>query len=342
LRKRFTFFSGACSFPLWANQPTRKKNINTFLISFAALFISAIISAQAPSPTPSEIKTHHVKTIDKHISDKPDNQFITDKGLFEHNEYDSEGRLISTYITEIKSSIEKEVPAYSIGKRGARIPYTKVEHSYLYDTVFTFYSYDNQNRVTIKRSSVIGREIFKSNYYEYDEKGNVKKETVIREVNAAEHMPEFKAGMQTVLSLESFSYELLVPGQVKKKFFNDEGRVYKEGIIHYNEKNQVIEETFDFSVTWIKERNNYKYTDKGLLSDKRMTSNEGYSVWDSYEYEFDNAGTLTGLHIFSDGIKTNDIGYLYDKNTGLLQSEVNRDFKKSSIRIVRYDYGFYY
>lgn len=313
-----------------------------FLASALSLSPPCSIYAQAPSPTPSEIKTHHIKFIDKHISDKPDNQYITDKGLLEHNEYDSEGRLISTYVTEIKSSLEKEVPSYTIGKRGARIPYTKIEHSYLYDTVFTFYAYDNQNRVTIKRSSVIGREIFKSNYYEYDEKGNVIKETVIREVNAAERMPEFKAGMQTVLSLESFSYELLVPGQVKKKFFNDEGRVYKEGIIHYDEKNQIIEEAFDFSVTWIKERNTYKYTDKGLLRDKRMTSNEGYSVWEGYEYDLDNAGLLTGLHIFRDGTKTNDIGYLYDKNSGLMQSEVNRDFKNSSIRIVRYDYGYYY
>lgn len=287
---------------------------------------------------PSVIKEKKIKFITRHISNKPDNQLILDKGLIEQEEFDTTGHIISSYFTEIKSTAEKDIPVYRITGKGIRIPSTKTEYSYLYDTTFVFYKYDSLGRLKIKRNSVVGREIFKCFYYEYDLGGNIKKETVTREVNKAENIKEYTTGMQTVLSVESFSYENLIPGQIRKKFFNDENIVYKEGIIHTDEQGHVLEESFDFVVTWIKERNNYKYNDKGLLIEKNVYSNEGYSIQEKFEYETDNTGLITGLILFKDGIKTNTLSFLYDNSTKLLQSEVNRDYKNLSIKITRYDY----
>ena len=290
---------------------------------------------------PAFIKAKNIKSITKHITNKPDNHVIVDKGLIEYYEFNKAGLLVSTYTTEIKSSTSTEVMSYTLGQHGRRIPYYKTEYSYLYDTTFVFYTYDSLNRMTIKRTSIIGREVFKSHYFEYDPFGNFKKETVIREVNSAENIRDFKPGMQTVLSVESFTYETLIPGQIRKKFLNDEGRVYKEGIIHSDEKGRVTEESFDFSVTWIKERNNYQYNDKGLLSEKKMTSNDGFLSQESYEYGFDATGLLQDLQIFKSGVKINNISFVYSKENNQIESEVNRDDKNASIGIVKYEYGFY-
>jgi len=290
---------------------------------------------------PAFIRDTKISSLTKHITNKPDNQVIVDKGIIEHYEFNSKGLLSSMYTTEVKSTSERDIPSYTFGRHGKRIPYTKIEYSYLYDTTFVFYEYDELNRLIIKRTSIIGREVFRSHYYEYDEKNNIKKETVIREVNVAENLADIKIGMQTVLSVESFAYESLAPTQLKKKFLNDEGRVYKEGIIYSDSCGNVIEEAFDFTVTWLKEHNYYKYNDKHLLIEKKIGGNDGSSSLENYDYELDDAGTLNELRIFKDGIKTNNISYLYDKTTKIVDSEVNRDFKNLSIGIIKYNYTYY-
>lgn len=297
---------------------------------------SLVISFNAPF-----IKANKIKSITKHISSKPDNQMIIDKGLMEYYEFDTAGNLIYSFTTAIKATTENEVLDYTYTRKGKRVPFYKTEYSYLYDTTFVFYTYDNKNRMTIKRNSIIGREVFRSHYYEYNDSGVVKKETVIREVNSAENIRDFKTGMQTVLSIEGFTYEKIAPGQTKKKFLNDEGRVYKEGVVYSNDKGQVTEEAFDFVVTWIKERNTYKYNPKGYLLDKKLSSNDGYSSHESFEYDPGEADTFNGIHLFKDGVKTKDISYIYDKTTRFLESDVSRDHKNASIAIARYVYDCY-
>lgn len=265
---------------------------------------------------------------------------IIDRGLMEYFEFDANGNILYSFSTEIKSTTETEVLDYTVNHRGKRIPYYKTEYSYLYDTTFTYFTYDTNNRIIIRRSSIIGREVFKSYYYEYDESGRLKKETVIREVNAAENIREFKAGMQTVISVEGFSYQAVTPGQMKKKFLNDEGRVYKEGLITYNEGGKIIEEAFDFVVTWVKERNTYKYNSKGLLVEKKLTSNDGFSSNERYEYDPGTSDEINGIHFFKDDMKVSDLSFIYAKER-LLDSEISRDHKNLSIAIGRYDYVFY-
>lgn len=289
---------------------------------------------------PTFIKENRIKSITKHISNKADNQIIVDRGLLEQYEFNSSGNLVYSFSTEIKKVSSSEVLDYAYSKKGKRVPYYKNEYSYLYDTTFTYYFYDANNRLSIKRSSIIGREVFKSNYYEYDSVGNIKKETVIREVNAADDVQDFKTGMQTVVSMETYGYEKIAPGQLRKKFFNDEGRIYKTGIIYSDSAKHITEEAFDFVVTWIKERNNYKYNSKGLLIDKKLMSNDGFLSQESYEYDASSTEPFSGMHIFKDGIKTMDISYIFNKENRCIESEVSRDHKNASIGIVKYEYTF--
>jgi hypothetical protein len=289
---------------------------------------------------PSFIKDHKIRSITKHIANKPDNQMIIDRGLMEYYEFDKQGNQIYNFSTEIKSASETEVLDYTYNKKGKRIPFYKTEYSYLYDTTFTYCVYDTNNRLIIKRNSIIGREVFKSYFYEYDDNGCIKKESVIREVNAAENIRDFKTGMQTVLSVEGFTYESIAPGQVRKKVLNDEGRVYKQGIVYTDDKGHVTEEAFDYVVTWIKERNLYKYNSKGLLIEKKLSSNDGFSSNETYEHDPGETDVVNGIHFFKEGAKTKDISYIYDKRK-FLDSEISRDHKSLSIGIGRYDYSYY-
>jgi hypothetical protein len=341
--KLFIFCRKACKFPGTGSKLFFLCVLFAFNVSLAQIISTGLNESKSLVIVYNAdfIKANKIKYINKHISDKPDNEVITDKGLIEHAEFDKEGRMISSYTTTIKKTTVKEIPSYTYNRHGQKIPYNKIEYSYLYDSTFAFYKYDSLGRIVIRRNSIIGREVFKSYYYEYDDKGNVKKEVVLRELNNAENAQNFNPGIQTVLSLESFSYEGIGPGQVRKTFFNDEGRIYKTGIVYRDKKGHISEEAFDFTVTWIKEHNFYLYNDKDLLIQKKLSSNEGLSENESYQYESNGNGILTGLTLFRDNIKINEISYLYDKTNQFLQSEVNRDFRKSTIGITRYEYVFF-
>lgn len=303
---------------------TGLNELNAFTISF----------------NPDFVKKSKIKSITKQISNKADNEMIVDKGLTEYYEFDTQGFVKYSFVTAVKAINTNNEVEGTPTKKGTR-PYFKTEYNYLYDTVFTFNTYDDKHRLIIKRNSIIGREVFRSHYYEYDSLGNIKRETVIREVNDAENIRDFKAGMQTVLSSESFLYEKNAKGQLKKKFLNDEGRVYKEGMIYFDEKGNPTEESFAFVVTWIKERNTYKYNSKGWLIEKKLTSNDGYLSHEACEYDFNEKDMISGMHLFKSGIKTKDISYIYNKDTKFLESEVSRNYKTASIDIVKYIYQQY-
>ena len=289
------------------------------------------------------IKTHKMKSVTKHVSNKPDNEVIIDKGQVEYFEFNSNGNLVYSFSTFIKASEDKdkEIASSPRSAQTKHVPYYKKEYSYLYDTLFTYYAYDTQNRLIIKRVSLIGKEVFKCYYYEYDTENRVKKETIVREVNAAENLMEYKVGMQTVLSMESYTYTKVSPTKFVKHFFNDEGKIYKEGEVELSTRGAVLQESFNYVVTWIKEFNTYKYNSKNLIIEKNMISNDGFASHETYDYDPDAVELFNGLHIYKDGIKLKDISYIFNKEKGILESEVCRDHKKASIGITKYEYEYY-
>ena len=182
---------------------------------------------------------------------------------------------------------------------------------------------------------------YNSYYYEYNEKGQIKREMHFRETNISENKNEFKLGVQNILSNETFEYIEMTPTQVKKRCLNDEGREYKKAIINYDEKGRILTENYEFIVSWMKQENNYQYDLSGHLLEKTCTGNESGDVKEYTVYKYDGNGVLMEEKKFKNDALLFEISYLYDETNNLLKSKINRDHKNTSIGIVKFGYTFY-
>lgn len=289
---------------------------------------------------PEIVKKSKIKTLTIAIVDKPDGAVIIDKGNTQGFEFNPEGYVNRYYYTVLNKILKEEVDVPAVKRKGRviRPSTTKVINKYINDTVFTNVYYDNQNRVISKR--VKTGDYYDAWYYEYNMEGRIKKEMHCRETNMSENRNEFKLGVQTVLSSETFEYEKLTPTQIKKRCMNDEGREYKKGIIEYDEKGNKISEVFDFIVSWMHQENEYKYNSGGFLTKRIVISNESGEMKQETNYEYDAMGLLLTEKKIKDKTVLNEISYLFDDGK-LVKSHVDRDFKNSSIGIVKYAYTFY-
>lgn len=291
---------------------------------------------------PAFVKKNKIKTITIDLANKPDNKVIDDKGLVQHCEFDAEGRLSRYYYTILSGTKTREIEVPAVYRRGrvVRKAYTRTENTYSYDTISTNYYYDNAGRITIKRTNA--GEFFQSVYYTYDmQDGSLIKEVRCRETNASENRNEFRLGVQTLTSLETFTYEKLSPTQIKKRSLNDEGRVYKQTIINYNSQGNKLDENAEYVVTWMTSTDTWKYDAQGRVIEKTSYSNTTGNARSSAQYEYDAKGNLTGEKRFKDQLQTNEISYLYDESGLLLRSQVNRDILNKQIGIIKYSYTFY-
>jgi hypothetical protein len=178
-------------------------------------------------------------------------------------------------------------------------------------------------------------------YYEYNEQNQIRKELHCKETNISENKKEFKLGVQTLLSVETFEYLQLTPTQVKKRCLNDEGREYKKAIINYDSKGNKLSENYEFMVSWMRQEKAWQYDDSGKLVKQSIVSNEGGDVNEYSIYEYVKNGVLLTEHKFKNNLLTEEINYMYDEGNVLIKSEVNRDHKNASIDIVKYAYTFY-
>lgn len=298
-----------------------------------------------PSFNSGYIKNQKIKSIKINLSTKTDNEVIIDKGLTKCFEFDTSGKISKIYFTEVKNILRKDVipapvPGSTKQKKGKLKTLSPEGQSrYSYDTVVTDFYYNDLQQLNIKRT--LEKDIYYSWYYEYDDKGNIKKEQKIRETNEGSSTTDFKLGMQTLISLESFEYLVLSDKQIKKKCLNDEDRIYKEGIINYDDKKRKIDENYEFIVSWVRIGNSYKYDDSGRLIEKTYSSNATKDLKEIHVYEYDSKGNILLERKIINDIKTNETSYLYDENKTLLKSHLNRDFVNGTIGIAKYSYSFY-
>lgn len=287
------------------------------------------------------IKKNKIKSIAIIIVDKPDGTIIVDKGESKGYEFDESGNITRYYYTVLNKTETEEIEVPAVKKKGRviRPARTRTITKYINDTIFINVFYDNQKRVIAKR--VKAGDFYDAYYYEYNEKGQIKKELHCKETNISENKKEFKLGVQTVLSAETFEYITLTATQIKKRCFNDEEREYKKAIINYDVKGNKLSENYEFIVSWMRQENTYLYDESGKLIKKSYSSNEGGEINEYSIYEYEKNSLLTSESKFKNNLLTDEINYMYDENKILIKSEVNRDHKNASIDIVKYSYTFY-
>lgn len=290
---------------------------------------------------PDIIKKNKIRSIAITIVDKPDGTVIIDKGESKGYEFDDAGYVTRYYYTVLNKIQTEEVEVPAIKKRGkiVRPAGTRLVTKYINDTIFVNVFYDDQKRLVGKR--VRAGDYYDAYYYEYNEQNQIRKELHCKETNISENKKEFKMGVQTLLSVETFEYLQLTDTQVKKRCLNDEGREYKKAIINYDSKGNKLSENYEFMVSWMRQEKAWQYDDNGKLVKQSIVSNEGGDVNEYSIYEYVKNGVLLTEHKFKNNQLTEEINYMYDEGNVLIKSEVNRDHKNASIDIVKYAYTFY-
>lgn len=287
------------------------------------------------------IKQNKIKSIVLDIVDKPDGSVIIDKDATQGYEFDLNGKLIRYYYTILNKTQLSEVDVPAIKKHGRIIRQagTVTKTQYINDTIFINIFYDEQNRIIAKRLRT--GDYYDAFYFEYNPQGQLKKELHCKETNISENKNEFKLGVQKILSSETFEYTTLTTTQIKKSCLNDEGREYKKAIINYDAKGNKLSENYEFIVSWMRQENTFQYDKNGRLKEQLFASNESAEIKTRSVFEYDAKGVLLSEKKFKNEQATFEINYLYNETNTLIKSEVNRDFKNSSIIIVKFEYDFY-
>jgi hypothetical protein len=340
----------------------RSVETNGFLILFFVFSIchlpSYILHAQVLAPSSSGItlpepvfnktfvKQNKIKSVRANVVDKPDGEIIRDKGLAENFLFDTSGNLVRHYYNEITSLAKTEIEIPAVYRRGRVVKRssTKINYEYQYDTLGTEYVYTSNGFLRMKRVCI--GDFYNTTYYEYFGDGLVSRQTLCKETNIAKKGEPFKLGVQTIISEEKFEYETLSPTQIKKKFLNDEGKPYKQGILNYS-NGKLTDESYEFVVGFIRSDITYKYDSNNKLTEKISTDNSSGSNTEKVSYEYDSNGNVLKEKKFKNGVQTDEKIFMYEQASPvkegdkLLTSQADRQIQKESIKIVKYEYGFY-
>jgi hypothetical protein len=326
-----------------------KRYFITYIFFFAAFYCKSQLISTVPAEVSvgpinfnaDIVKKNKVRTIVLDIVDKPDGKIIVDKDATQGFEFDEKGRVSRYYYTILNSTRATEVDVPALKKRGKiiRPATTRTVMKFINDTIFTNVFYDEKDRIVLKRSR--SGDYYDAYYYEYNDKGKIKREMHCRETNISENKNLFKMGVQKILSTETFEYENLTPLQVRKKCFNDEGREYKKVITNYDSKGNKLSESYDYIVSWMHQENIYEYNLNDQLTRRVLTSNENGERKEESTFDYDRNGHLVTEKKFENKDVINEIAYLFDDFTRLVKSHVDRDYKHASIGIVKYAYTFY-
>lgn len=287
------------------------------------------------------IRQNKVKTITLDMVDKPDGDIIVDKDATQGYEFDTLGRVVRYYYTILSKTESQEMVVPPIIKRGKviRAGSTKTVYKFVNDTIFTNVFYNDQNQIISKR--VRTGDFYGAYYYEYNDRNQLKKAIHFKETNISENKRNFTLGVQTVLSSERFEYTIMTPTQIKKSCLNDEGREYKKAIINYDTRGNKLSESYEFIVSWMRQESNYVYDENNRLINKMFRSNENGEEKTYSLFKYGEKNTLLSEQKYKGDQLVNEISYLYDGANVLVKSHINRDFKNSSIGIVKYSYTFY-
>lgn len=297
--------------------------------------------SQIPNFNPDYIRSHKIKSIVFDILDKKDLQIAVDKGLIHNYEFNEQGYLTRFYYTSISKTIVKEIHTAPVYRKRRKISNGSVTYrnEYLYDTVSTNFFYNDKNKLILKRYR--DGNYYEATYYTYDSTGNTLREYKCKETNVSLDKNVFQIGVQNVLSDENFTYEFTGPRQIKKKSLNDEKRAFKETILNFNDDLQRISEYENFIATFITQSCKYMYNAKGQMTEKVFESNSNGKIKVVETFDYDKHGNILTQKQFKNDVLLNELSYIIDENTNLVNSFLNRDHINKSIRITKLYFAFY-
>lgn len=321
-----------------------------FIILHIFLFVDGF--AQLLNTKPSDISVadynfnpevvwlNKIKRIDVVISDKPDGSLIENKGagiVYRFNEKGYLTRYTYTVLNRKEIVDNPDSPKKKGNNKSKETTTNSIK--YVHDTVNVYVFYDAYNHIISKR--VKTGNYFHSYYYEYDVKGQLRKAYHCHETNISGNNHEFKLGEQKTLGSDVFEYIRMSKTQIKKQTLNDQLNVYKKTIINYDSKNNKTSENTELTVSCQRQENNFEYDAKNRLVKHIFYSNENGELKTESVFEYDNYNNLLSEKKLLNNKPLFETYFIYDQETKLIKSEVNRDYKNATVIIKKYFYEFW-
>ena len=294
-------------------------------ILIALLFASNILEAQIldinkplfsdePFFNSQFIKANKIKSIQGSRSSKKVKDIIRSKGLDFYYIFNSDGALtnqMSTFHNPIQSK----------------------------DTNIIDYTYNQDHQLTIiRKSDAYG---YYSHRYFYNNDNNIIRQTYYREENKCPSKNHFELAKEYIIMNDSFSYEKLSENQIKKIFYNNYHKPYKECISYYDDLGYLKEEYTKHLIGNKKSRITYEYDEKGRVFKIINTPNLNTKQQTTEIYSYDELNNVLEIKIHNNDTYTTSKQFLYDKKTYLLTAQIIQDVATEFIRIIQYQYTFF-
>ena len=210
---------------------------------------------------------------------------------------------------------------------------------YNYDSTFTFHYYNTDTRVHIARTYNKGR--YTATYETFDENNRIIKYLVCAETNLSDDFRFFKLGQQTSVQSETYTYQQMSDNQTRKKYFNDNNLVYKEGILYTDVKNkQLKEEDYTFITTGVRINYTNTFDDKGRILETLYSSDAAGDLRESTRFTYEG-NNLTEEKYYRNSAMRNQRYYFYDKENSELESILCKYSNDYLIEIFNFSFSYY-
>lgn len=260
------------------------------------------------------IQQNKIEEISGKFTMKKVGDIMRESNLERTYKFDQKGRLIRTHET---------VPS----KNG-------------YDTLITYYEYDNHdNIIVIRRKDQYG---FYADYFEYDSLNRVVREEKRRNINKNADNLKFELGEDYIVTYETSKY-VNYGNQVKRTIYNSYGIAYQEEINYYNEDSLLVENVVKLTRTSARTHTHYSYNELGLLDSLKIVSNQsGQNEEKLYTFEYDENTNLVAKKYYRNGTYKTEYQILYDSTTNLINYILTREVKTDYITVLKLDtYTFF-
>jgi hypothetical protein len=279
--------------------------------------------------SPFHVKAYSINKVIIDILDKRDNEMLKDYQKRKIFSYDSLGNHIALLYTF--PSVYGNIYTTAKVKDGRVL---KRESAMAYDSTMQYFEYNSKHQVT---KSVQGNGLqFYTYLYAYDSLYNIKSRKKVYEVCKLFDQGVCEPEYQKLLFEEYYNTQRFSAKQSKTTVLNDEKRAYKEIIRNYNEHGQILTDEERYLLSPFYTKYLWTYNDKHELISKQYFKEE-LEQW-KMEFVYDASGQLSAEKIYKTGQFTNEIMYVYEGNTGVLNSYINRDNINKSMQIYKVSY----
>lgn len=231
----------------------------------------------------------------------------------------------------------KEATYYKFNKFGEL---TFEYKTFLGDTIYTIYVWDERSNLIIKRSA--DKYSFRSTHYRYDSRNRVVAIESRECLNTGQNKEIYVPEENYITRTEKFEYEDLEGNNYKKKYLNGSDLVYREEFFYFNEKNLLIEQTAYQKPASGKTSILYFYDEKNRITSKSTSILMGGQFSFKTDYFYDSSGNLLSMNYYANEELKTEYQFVYDEKNELLKAVILRDAKTDLLTIIKYDlYSFY-